>query len=953
MANPCKYIISGKSLSENEFKAHLLNKWENPFNEELLNKGLKNFFSELGEGEDEVKEVAQTNETEGQPERQKESKEPPLPPIDEKVIKEGEESPTTAIKNAAVTEKAKDFGIEEKYEKVIKKDSELRAEIEQAIEGGFDAESLIDEILDEDKIPSDVEQGVIRKYLAGLEGQMRLVNNEIEQAFLEGKPKTLNDLAQKRDIIISKLQDAYNATKTAGRELGRSLRSRRDTILEDYSLSNLFIRKKEANAGAKLTPEQINEVQRQYEEIERTRQAYEDKIQQLQDEKSKLLAEQKLRKDKEITQRQKRKQHRAEKSEEIKADLKSAFDELRSIAKKQGLSANPISLEMLPAIGRITKDLVKLGINKLEDVVDNIYNELKDDLQGLTKRNVRDAISGYGYEQDKKTFDELKTEIADLRHEAKLLSRLEDLQSGKAKEKSEIERRSKNKAIEELQQKIKDFKSELRKATRELENEDKAAQKTLEALKKRTQKAIEEIQRKIEEEDFDKKEKPVLQLDDEAIKLRREYAKAKENYEYALIKDQLANRKILEKAQDWATEIIGIPRSLMSSIDFSAPLRQGLVASVAHPILASKAFVSMFQQAFSSKSFDDFFLDLKESPDYELMEESGLYISDPHNPTLRAKEEQFMSNLAHKIPLLKHLIKGSERAYVGYLNKLRVDLFRQGVRSFAGGKNGMTFNTHPEVYKAWASFVNNSTGRGGLGGLEKSAQALNIAFFSPRLIASRVNLLANPWYYGRLPRPVAKKAAADMVKFIAFGASVLALAGMACGLYGDDDKKKCDIELDPRSSDFGKIRIGKTRYDIWGGFQQFVVLYSRLWSGNTKSTDTGKIRELSADKFPFNTRGGLILSFTHNKLAPVTSLSVDLLSERTGIGEKIKYDFTSKTGEKEVNLKELAARRIFPLMLQDSYEGLRDEGIESLFTITLPATFGVGVQTYGDGKTKK
>jgi hypothetical protein len=45
------------------------------------------------------------------------------------------------------------------------------------------------------------------------------------------------------------------------------------------------------------------------------------------------------------------------------------------------------------------------------------------------------------------------------------------------------------------------------------------------------------------------------------------------------------------------------------------------------------------------------------------------------------------------------------------------------------------------------------------------------------------------------------------------------------------------VEIDPRSTDFGKIKVGNIRWDIWGGFQQWVRVASQLATGERK---TGK-----------------------------------------------------------------------------------------------------------------
>lgn len=58
----------------------------------------------------------------------------------------------------------------------------------------------------------------------------------------------------------------------------------------------------------------------------------------------------------------------------------------------------------------------------------------------------------------------------------------------------------------------------------------------------------------------------------------------------------------MEKFKDNLTEATNIPRSLMTSMDMSAPFRQGIIFTLTKPKLASKAAREMFRQAFSQKS---------------------------------------------------------------------------------------------------------------------------------------------------------------------------------------------------------------------------------------------------------------------------------------------------------------------------------------------------------------
>jgi len=403
--------------------------------------------------------------------------------------------------------------------------------------------------------------------------------------------------------------------------------------------------------------------------------------------------------------------------------------------------------------------------------------------------------------------------------------------------------------------------------------------------------------------------------------LQNKLIRLKQEREVRLAKAEYNKKPKWAKVGKGVLEVLNVPRTIMASMDFSAPLRQGLVSSVSHPRTAAKAFSEMFKAAFSRSRFDRWFEDIRNSEAYPIMEKSGLYVSDPHNPKLAAKEEQFMNNLAEKIPGIGKLVAGSERAYVSYLNKMRVDLFLKGVDSFMS--EGKTIENSLQLYEGLAKFINNATGRGNLGPLETASPILNTAFFSPRLIASRVNLI-NPLFYTKLPKEVRMSALTDMGKFIGFSASVLGLAALS-GL---------SVELDPRSSDFGKLRYKNTRWDIWGGFQQYIRLTTQLISGQKKQPETGKIVPIAGKGAPFgSTRSKVFWSFVRGKLAPIPGTIEDVLE-----GRKV-------TGEKVTALDE--AKNLFlPLIYQDVSDAVKDQGAGAIFTVGIPSAFGVGVQTY-------
>jgi len=86
-----------------------------------------------------------------------------------------------------------------------------------------------------------------------------------------------------------------------------------------------------------------------------------------------------------------------------------------------------------------------------------------------------------------------------------------------------------------------------------------------------------------------------------------------------------------------------------------------------------------------------------------------------------------------------------------------------------------------------------------------------------------------------------------------------------------------EVSRELTSSDAGKVKIGNTRLDPFGGFQQYVVAASRLISGQQTSSTSGNTYELGS-KYGLPTRLDVLKNFGANKLAPVPKFAYDLLN---------------------------------------------------------------------------
>ena len=404
-----------------------------------------------------------------------------------------------------------------------------------------------------------------------------------------------------------------------------------------------------------------------------------------------------------------------------------------------------------------------------------------------------------------------------------------------------------------------------------------------------------------------------------------------EVYGSELMKSILSKRLWGTKVMDFLTEAANIPRVMLATADMSAPLRQGIIMMGDHPVLWGKAFGKMFQFAFKPEVFREYFdKDLREHRHYDLMRKSKVAITDPKKP-IGEREEAFISRVLQKIPGLKIPVEFAERAYTGFLTKLRVDAFSLWTDELLA--QGLSPVKDKKVFDAAANVVNTFTGRGSLGkNLNKIGPQLNVLLFSPRLIAARFNSL-NPVWYATQPKEVRMKVLGDFAKFVIAGTTTLALIKLATA-----DRDDVSVETNPRSADFGKIRIGNTRFDIWGGHQQFARALTQIILGERKSTITGRVMSLNKDQYPFTTRKDIFYSFIEGKLAPGPALLKEFMAG-------------AKTFEGEdITVESVLWNKFVPMVIQDIADAYRDGGLGIATPAGTGAFFGLGVQTYGKKK---
>ncbi len=440
----------------------------------------------------------------------------------------------------------------------------------------------------------------------------------------------------------------------------------------------------------------------------------------------------------------------------------------------------------------------------------------------------------------------------------------------------------------------------------------KAIAKSEPVQTERLEKQIADLTKRIESGDILPKPRPVVVPQSKAL----EKLQFKRDELQRAIRRQINSLKP-KTIWEHIAEPFNTARGLITSLDLSAVLRQGGFAVFSHPVRSAKAIGPMLRAFGSKRTQAKINEEILNRPNAPLYRKAKLFIA-PIDGTykLSEREEIMQAKLLDKIPL----VAASNRAYTTFLNLVRADSFDTLTAGLS--KDGTV--TLDEA-KALANFVNVSTGRGSLGALEQAALPLNTVFFAPRYVASRFQLLLGQPFFGGNAR-TRKAIAKEYARYLIGMSIVYALGTWAGG----------DIEKDPRSADFGKIRFGKTRVDPLSGISQITVLLSRLVSGKMKSSTTGRITPLRGDKVPMWSGGTpeVVARFLRSKLSPMFGKALDLAAGENVIGEP-------------VTLKTIVVDLTVPFAMRDVYETMIEQGIPKGTALSILAIFGMGLQTYG------
>ncbi len=387
------------------------------------------------------------------------------------------------------------------------------------------------------------------------------------------------------------------------------------------------------------------------------------------------------------------------------------------------------------------------------------------------------------------------------------------------------------------------------------------------------------------------------------------------------------------KVFDRIMNITGIPRVLQTMLDHSAVLNQNFVLTVTHPVKAARNIVTSLKSLKNVEVANAEIKRIRANKFYDDAIETVKVWEAPVEDTMKfaplsSLEESFQTTLTMtKNSVLRKLltpVRLSNRIYALYGNLQRFDVTYQVMGNME--KTGLYADwVASGKANSFGQLINWASGRGSLPAWMsgKGAVVANQIFYSPRFMFSRVEYpvkAAQTIFAKSTPAPIRKEAIRQLVATVGTGTTILALikqSGVA------------DVEVDPRSSDFGTIRIGNTRIKFWGGWLPYARFFTQLATNERKVVDSGKIVGLN--------RLNTSIRMGRSKLAPFPGLITDLMAGETYIGEEFEATPEFATSQ--------AQQRLAPLFISDVIDAIRTEGWIGGVT-AIPGFFGAGVSSY-------
>lgn len=312
-------------------------------------------------------------------------------------VEEEGDNEFTSTRNAVTRQKVEDAGLEPAMEEAARDFGSVWQEAQKKInKGSVDVQKLISQLDKKPRAVTDLENAMILYHQNVKESQLDAASKDLDQARKVGDKQLWKEAYDTRARLLDELQQIYNVDKAIGRETARGLNARKMMADRRFSLVNMQLEKRSANGGEPLTEKQEDALKDQYEEIKKTKEAYEARIEELTKENARIKAEKSVSESKKGGKTKKTKDQFKQERKDIVQQMRD--DLLRAAKGGEGLTSSiPLAAQLTavaPHVAKLVKSFVEEGVDRLEDITKNIHDILKPVIPDIEDRHIHDLIAG-------------------------------------------------------------------------------------------------------------------------------------------------------------------------------------------------------------------------------------------------------------------------------------------------------------------------------------------------------------------------------------------------------------------------------------------------------------------------------------------------------------------------------------------------------------------------------
>jgi hypothetical protein len=328
----------------------------------------------------------------------------------------------TKVANAAMQAERRRYGLPDFPDHTPESQAATR---EEAYSKGMHEQSLqtARELIVKPRPMTDLETAASQMKQHQVKTEMDSLIDQVDEGIAKGEDTS--DLQRRYDVLNHQYDELTTAANVTGTESGRAFAMRQNE-LDDYTLAGIRKTVRMGNPEEPLTPEiekNVTDVAKQIRETNKAEEVHSEKTpEEFEEEKATQKVVDRM---KSAEQRAGRRQVRTEVKAKLDEQMEQLHRKLRAALNNKSQMALPGAMDpkILPILRDMAANRVKAGAVTVSDLIDTLHEHVTETLPDVTKRQLRDALSGY----DKTKRIPPTTQLGDMKEQMRWMSKIEDI----------------------------------------------------------------------------------------------------------------------------------------------------------------------------------------------------------------------------------------------------------------------------------------------------------------------------------------------------------------------------------------------------------------------------------------------------------------------------------------------------------------------------------------------